>query len=75
MMQMANPYGLDFTEIDGLDDLHEASAHLGRDSILANAMRRAARLFGAKHSIYLVGGSTAGLVCSILACTHRGDEF
>lgn len=75
MMQMANPYGLDFTEIDGLDDLHEASAHLGRDSILANAMRRAARLFGAKHSIYLVGGSTAGLVCSILACTHRGDEI
>lgn len=75
MMQMANPYGLDFTEIDGLDDLHEASAHPGRDSILANAMRRAARLFGARRSIYLVGGSTAGLVCSILACTKRGDEI
>jgi len=75
MLQMANPYGLDFTEIDGLDDLHEASAHLDRDSILANAMRRAARLFGARRSLYLVGGSTAGLVCSILACTRRGDEI
>ena len=75
MMQMANPYGLDFTEIDGLDDLHEASAHLDRDSILANAMRRASRLFGSKHSIYLINGSSGGLVSSILACTRRGDEI
>lgn len=75
LMQMANPYGLDFTEIDGLDDLHEASAHMDRDSILANAMRRASRLFGSKHSIYLINGSSGGLVCSILACTRRGDEI
>ena len=66
LMQMSNPYGIDFTEIDDLDDLHEASAHMDRDGILSNAMRRASRLFGSKHSIYLINGSSGGLVCSIL---------
>ena len=75
LMQMSNPYGIDFTEIDDLDDLHEASAHMERDGILSNAMRRASRLFGSKHSIYLINGSSGGLVCSILACTRRGDEI
>ena len=74
LMKMDNPYGLDFTEIDDLDDLHEASAHPDRDSILAEAMRRAARLFGTKRSFILVGGSTSGLIGSILACTKRGDR-
>lgn len=75
LMQMSNPYGIDFTEVDDLDDLHEASAHMDRDGILSNAMRRASRLFGSKHSIYLINGSSGGLVCSILACTCRGDEI
>jgi len=74
LCQLDNPYSIDYTEIDGLDDLHEASAHPNRESLLANAMRRASRLFGSRYSFYLVGGSTSGLICSILACTRRGDR-
>ncbi len=62
-----NPYGLDITEIDGFDDLHEA------EGILAEGMRRAARLYGSGRSFYLVNGSTGGLLAGIAACTAPGD--
>lgn len=74
LMQMPNPYSIDYTEIDGLDDLHEASAHPDRDSLIANSMRRASRLYGSLYSFFLVGGSTSGLIGSILAATKRGDR-
>lgn len=74
LMQMDNPYGIDYTEIDQLDDLHEASAHPYRDSLLANGMRRASALFKSRLSFYLINGSTAGLMCSILGLTKRGDR-
>ena len=74
LMQMDNPYGIDYTEIDDLDDLHEASANPERDTIIAASMRRAAELFKVKRSVYLIGGSTAGNVASILGLTRRGDH-
>lgn len=74
LCKMDNPYAMDYTEVDDLDDLHEASAHPGRDSILANSMAKAARIFGSKVSFYLVNGSSGGLVSSILGLTRRGDR-
>ena len=35
LMQMDNPYSIDYTEIDDMDDLHEASANPERDTIIA----------------------------------------
>ena len=52
--QMENPYGLDITEIDGFDNLHDARG------VLREAMDRAARLWGAEQTWFLVNGSSCG---------------
>ena len=51
----------DITEIDGFDDLHAP------EGMIADSEARAARLFGSEHSIYLVGGSTAGILSAVYA--------
>lgn len=56
-----NPYAIDITEIDGFDDLHAP------EGILKEAMERAADLYGAKQSFYLVNGSTCGILAAISA--------
>lgn len=62
------PYGIDITEIEGFDDLHHA------DGILKEAQERAARVFGAGETHFLVNGSTVGILSAILGCTNRGDK-
>ena len=63
------PYDLDITEIDGFDDLHHA------DGILKEEQERAARVFGAEESHFLVNGSTVGILSAVMGCTHRGDKI
>ena len=65
LASMTDPYRIDITEIDGFDNLHEA------EGLLLQAQRRAARLYGAGESFFLVGGSTAGILAAIGACAHR----
>lgn len=67
--QMDNPYGLDITEIDGFDNLHDAQG------ILKDAMERAAFLWGSKQSWFLVNGSSCGVLAGVAACTQWGDEI
>jgi len=74
MMSLTNPYGLDYTEVEGLDDLHEARANPGQGGTLEESMARASRLYGSQRSFYTVGGSTAGLLAAILSHTCRGDQ-
>ncbi|MFU7518174.1 decarboxylase, partial [Clostridium sp. HCS.1] len=62
-------YKVDITEIDGFDNLHHA------EGILLEAQRRAASLYGAFESWYLVNGSTAGILSAVSACTSRGGEI
>ena len=62
------PYDLDITEIDGFDNLHHA------EGILAEAMERAANLWGSRKSYFLVNGSSSGLLAGIRALTKRGDK-
>lgn len=63
------PYKIDITEINGFDDLHHP------DGILKEAQERAADLYGAEETHYLINGSTAGLICGILGCTDAGDQI
>ena len=56
---------IDLTEIDGFDDLHAP------EGVLAEAMDKAARLYGADHCFYSVNGSTAGLLTAISAAVSR----
>lgn len=64
-----NPYTIDITEIDGFDNLHHAQ------EILKDAEERAAQLYGAKRSFYLVNGSTCGILASICAATKKGGQI
>ncbi|MGN0141080.1 MAG: aminotransferase class I/II-fold pyridoxal phosphate-dependent enzyme [Roseburia sp.] len=67
-LSFPNPYEIDITEIDGFDNLHQAG------EILKEAQERAAGLYGAKQSFYLVNGSTCGLLAAICAATGKGDK-
>lgn len=67
LMDMVNPYGIDITEIDGFDNLHDA------EEILLDNMEEAAQLYHAAHTHYLINGSTSGLLVSIASCTKKGD--
>lgn len=63
------PYAIDITEIDGFDDLHHA------DGILKEAQERAASVFGADETHFLVNGSTVGILSGILGSTKKGDKI
>lgn len=58
----------DITEIDGFDNLNEA------EGILLRAQERAAALWGAKRSFFLVNGSTGGILASVRAALMAGGE-
>lgn len=63
------PYQIDITEIEGFDDLHHATG------ILAEAQRRAADLYMADETHFLVNGSTVGILSAVLGCTRKGDQI
>lgn len=63
-----NPYEIDITEIDGFDNLHDS------EGILKEAQDRAARLYGAKKTYYLINGSTCGILSAISASTKKHDK-
>lgn len=60
-----NPYSIDITEIDGFDNLHHA------EGILKEAQARAAEIYGARETFYLVNGSTSGILSAISAALPR----
>lgn len=60
--------GLDLTEIDGFDNLHDAQGILSRE------MERAASLWGARRSFFLVNGSTCGLLAAVYAAAADGGR-
>lgn len=69
--EFENPFHMDITEIDGFDDLHHPEA----EGILTEAQRRAARIFGAEETHFLVNGSTAGILSAISGCTGQGGTL
>jgi len=52
---------VDFTEVPGLDDLHNPRG------VLSEAQRLAAEAWGAERSLFLVNGATSGIQCLLLA--------
>ncbi len=57
---------IDYTEIDGLDNLHAPCG------ILREAMCYAAALYGAKKSFFLVNGSTGGVLSAVYSICRGG---
>ncbi|MFR8119134.1 MAG: hypothetical protein ACLU70_09410 [Lachnospira sp.] len=62
---MPNPYAIDITEIDGFDNMHHT------EDILKEAFERTAKLFGAEESLWLINGSSAGLLAAICGATKK----
>lgn len=60
---------LDITEVAGLDNLHAPQG------ILLAAQQRAAALWGAQESSFLVNGASGGILAGLYAATRRGDEI
>ena len=61
--------GIDITEIDGFDNLHQSTG------TLAQLQQQAARLYGAEESFYLVNGSTSGVLSAISAVLPQGGHI
>lgn len=68
-MQALKLHLLDTTEASGLDNLYEA------EGVIEEAMRLMAGFYGAKETIFLTNGSTAGILTSILAVCKPGDKL
>ncbi|MGN1168274.1 MAG: aminotransferase class I/II-fold pyridoxal phosphate-dependent enzyme [Lachnospiraceae bacterium] len=63
------PYGIDITEIEGFDDLHHAHG------VLKDAQERAAKVYHADETHFLVNGSTVGIISAICGTTKKGDTI
>ena len=59
----------DLTEIEGADNLFKA------ESILRETMNRYKAMYTAKHAFMLVGGSSAGILASVLSVISKGDTL
>jgi len=59
---------IDYTELTGLDDLHQP------EGVIREAERLAADCFNADHSFLLVGGSTVGNLATILSMCQKGQH-
>lgn len=62
-------YGIDVTETDDLDNLHDAKG------ILKEAEEHAAKVFGSAESHFLVNGSTGGILAAICGAVTAGDDI
>ena len=69
LMDGTSPYRIDITEIDGFDDLHHA------EGLLKEAQERAAKVYHASETHFLINGSTAGIISAILGTTEKGDSI
>jgi arginine/lysine/ornithine decarboxylase len=65
--QMANPYGIDMTEVDGMDNLHHP------EEMIRDSMNRIKRRYKTEESYFLVGGSTCGILAAVSACCRKGS--
>ncbi|ONI38313.1 hypothetical protein AN639_07915 [Candidatus Epulonipiscium fishelsonii] len=64
-----NLFNLDATEITGLDNLYEAEA------VIKDAMDLMASFYGAKETVFLTNGSTAGILASLMTVCNPNDKI
>lgn len=62
-------YRMDITEIDGFDNLHYPQG------MIKQAQKKAASLWGACESFFLVNGSTAGILTALSAAFPKRSEI
>src|SRR5690554_2675177 len=66
---MEGNYRMDITEIPGSDNLHHAQG------MILEAQKKAAGIFGAQRTYFLVNGTTVGIQAMLLAHCKPGDQL
>lgn len=66
---LENIYRYDITEIEGFDNLHDAKG------LLLLLQQKAARVYQAEQSFFLVNGSTGGVLSAISAVAQEGKKL
>lgn len=61
-------FGMDVTETQASDDLYHP------ENFIKESLDYTQQYYDTKKTYYLVGGSTAGIMMAISACTHKGDK-
>ncbi len=61
-------FSCDYSELDGFDNLSNPTG------IIKTAQDKAAEIYGAKSTFFLVNGTTSGIIASMLALLSRGDK-
>lgn len=67
--EFPSPWSIDITEIDGFDNLHHP------EGILKRSMEKAAAVYGADHTYYLVNGSTCGILSAVCGTVPPGGKI
>lgn len=65
--ELRSALSYDFTELNGLDDLHQP------DGVIAEAERKLTMLYHADKSFFLINGSTVGNLAMIYATCREGE--
>ena len=64
---MTDIYKMDLTEVDGTDNLHDATG------IIKDSMEFAKDVYKSNKTYYLINGSSCGILSSIRACACTGN--
>lgn len=62
-------YDADITEIYGADDLHSP------EGIIEEAQKRASKLFGTRHTVFVTAGSTCSILSAITALCKNQEKI
>ncbi|MEE3468263.1 MAG: aminotransferase class I/II-fold pyridoxal phosphate-dependent enzyme [Eubacterium sp.] len=65
--RMENPYAIDITEVEGMDDLHHPTG------VIRELMERFRQFYETRSTYLLVNGSTSGNMIAIASSCRRGD--
>ncbi len=66
---LTDVYGMDITEIEGFDNLHDPHG------VILEAEKYAAQLFHSEETAYLTGGSTCGILSAIAGICPDGSDI
>ncbi len=64
-----NPFSIDVTEVDGLDEFHCPTG------IIKESLEQAGKIYGSDASYYLINGATVGILAAISSVCRRGDTI
>jgi len=67
--ELESVIGMDITEIEGFDNLHDARG------VLKEAQEYAARVYGSEETSFVINGSSAGLLAAITAACRQGGKI